>query len=122
MFDGLVDQLLKSGAGAELLQTIQAQGLTAPQAMGAVTATAEGAAQHMGSSGGLAGALGGLLGGGGLGALLGNSAPAGGSLGGFAPAIAGFVAEKTGLAPAMAQTVVSLVLPKIEAMISGAGR
>lgn len=124
MLDQIVGQLLQSGTGAELMKTVQAQGLSAEQATAALSATAEGALEH---SGGIAGLLGGGGGGGGglasmAAGLLGgnNAAPAGGSsLAHLAPTIASFVAQKTGLAPAMAQTIVSLALPKIEELIKG---
>ncbi len=128
MLDGIVGQLLQSGAGAELLKTVQSHGLSAEQATKALTATAEGAMQHAGAAeGGLAGALGGMLGGGGAGGLASMAvglfggaaapAPTTSSLSAFAPMIAHFVAQKTGLAPAMAQTVVTVALPKIEELV-----
>lgn len=121
MLDQLVGQLLQSGTGAELMKTVQAQGLSADQAKAALTATAEGAIEQGGGIGGLLGGAGG----GGLasmaaGLLGGSNAPAaGGSLAQLAPTIASFVAQKTGLAPAVAQTIVSLALPKIEELIKG---
>lgn len=121
MLEQIVGQLLQSGAGAELLKTVQSQGLSADQATAALSATAEGALEQGGGLGGLlSGAGGGDLASMAAGFLGGGSAaPAGGSLAQFAPTIASFVAQKTGLAPAMAQTVVSLALPKIEELIKG---
>ena len=82
MLNELVGQFLKSSDGGALLQQLQAKGLTEQQATHAVTATAEGAAEH-GNAGGLdlASLAGGLLGGGGggLGAMV-------GAFGGGAPA------------------------------------
>ncbi len=129
MLNELVGQLLKSGTGEELLKSVQAHGLSADQATRAVTATAEGAMSQLGSGSGVASAVGDLLGGGGAGGL---ASMAAGLLGGspgaaatgpassfasFAPAIAQFVSQKTGLAPALATTVVSLALPKLETLI-----
>ncbi len=109
--DQLVGQFLQSGAGADILKQLQGQGLDANQAKSAVTATADGAMQQLqqGSGGGLAGLAGNLLGG-----------QAGGmNLASFAGPISQFVAAKTGLSPAIANTVVSLVLPKLSELIAG---
>ncbi len=119
MIENIIGQLLNSDAGAELLKTVQAKGLSAEQATSAVKATAEGALSQ--GEGGLASLAGNLLGGsGGLaslaGSLLGGGSAAAEGSSGFAamvPAISQFVAQKTGLDPAMAQTVVTLALPKV---------
>lgn len=87
-----------------------------------------------GSGGGGFGALGGLLGGlagggsggggsggGGLGAL-GGLFGGGGASSQMTETVAGFVAQKTGLSPAIANTVVSIVLPKILEYVKGVGR
>lgn len=122
LLNALVGQFLKSSEGGSLVQELKGKGLTEDQATHAVTATAEGAAQQApGDAGGL-GAVAGLLGGGGLGALLGGSvaAPAPAAPAGATPApgaLVQFVAQKTGLSPAMAQVVVSTVLPKVMAML-----
>lgn len=138
MIEQLVGQFLGSQAGQSAVAELGAQGLSPQQANGAVTATAEGVAAQLGGGGGAnpLGAFGALLGGGGgspFGALLGggdgnllgalgglldggstNAAPGGSNaLAGLAGPIGKFVAEKTGLAPALAQTVVSVVLPKV---------
>ncbi len=131
MLNELVGQFLKSSDGGALLQQLQAKGLTEQQATHAVTATAEGAAEH-GNAGGLdlASLAGGLLGGGGggLGAMLGafgGGAPAAGAapanpMAGLVGPVSQFVAQKTGLALPMAQMVVSTVLPKVMSLFGGA--
>jgi|APLak6261679142_1056127.scaffolds.fasta_scaffold00059_23 hypothetical protein len=101
MLNELVGQFLKSADGNSLLGELKAKGLSEQQATQAVNATAEGAQS---SAGGLAGLAGGLLGGGGGSAQL-----------------AQLVSQKTGLALPMAQTVVSLVLPKLTSLLAGSG-
>lgn len=127
MVDVLVKQFLGSGEAAGLLGQLTQQGLTPPQAQGALTATAEGTAQvvqeqGLGALGGgsVAGALGALMGGGGLAAGLG--ALTGGGQGAGVPAalaeaVAGMVATRTGLSPALARTAVDLVLPQVVAYV-----
>ena len=73
-----------------------------------------------GGDGGGLGALGGLLGG----APAAGAAPgaaAANPLAGLAGPIGNFVAQKTGLAPAVAQTVVAVVLPKVVAYFQSSG-
>lgn len=125
MINELLSELMGSGAGADLLKAVQEKGLSAEQAKGAVTATAEGAVQHAGE-GGLASLAQSMLGGngGGLaslaGSLLGGAAPTGGdATSTMATAVAGFVAQKTGIQPATAQAVVALVLPRVMELIRG---
>jgi hypothetical protein len=140
VLEQLVGQFVQSGAGKDILAQLGQQGLEAPQAQAALTATAEGVMQHGAGAGGLAGMLGGLMGGdssaagglGGLGALgglvgmlggsapAGSGAPAGGGLAAMAAPVAQFVAQKTGLSPAIAQMVVSVALPKVIEMFTGA--
>lgn len=118
MINELLQNVLKSGAGAELLKQVQEKGLSADQATSALKATAEGVMEQ-GGAGGLASLASGMLGGGGLasmaGGLLGggpaNAGPS--SLTAMVPGIAQFVAQKTGLDPAMASTVVTMALPKV---------
>ncbi len=133
MFDQLVGQFLQSGAGKDVLTQLGQKGIEGPAAQAALTATAEGAAQQAGGAGGIAGLLGGLVGGSGGGAagavagLLGGSGAAaapgagGGMLAAMTGPVAQFVAQKTGLAPAMAQTVVGIALPKLLELIQGQG-
>jgi hypothetical protein len=103
MIDQIVGQFLNSGEGKGVLDQLKQQGVDGPQAQQAVSATAEGAMQQVsaGGGGGLAGMLSGLTGGG------------GGQSAGMASQVTQFVAQKTGLSPAIAQTVVSAVLPKL---------
>ncbi len=139
MIDQLIGQFLSSQDGKSTVAELSAHGLDQQQATSAVTATAQGVASQLGgggdplsallgggSGGAVLGALGGLFGGGssgaeasplgGLGSLLGGgSSAASNPLAGLAGPIGHFVAEKTGLAPALAQTVVSVVLPKVVA-------
>jgi len=136
MLNELVGQFLKTTDGGGLLKDLQAKGMTEQQATQGITATAEGAMSQPAADGagaGLGGALGGMvgaLGGGGLAGMLGGSpAPARGDAapgatpaaapGGPSP-LAQFVAQKTGLAPAMAEMVVAAVLPRIKGMLTGA--
>lgn len=134
MIEALVGQFLQSGAGTDVMNQLKSHGLEAPQAQAAVQATAEGAAQQLGGAGGgglgelAAGLLGGASGGGGLGGLAaglmgGGGVPAGGTGGiaALAGPIAQFVAQKTGLSPAIATTVVNVALPKLLEMMKGAG-
>lgn len=123
MMSEMIGELLKSGAGAELLTAVQGHGLNADQAKAAVTATAEGLAQHTDGAG-AAGLLSGLLGSGGTGltqglaGLLGGSTPASG-LSALAAPIANVVAQKTRLDANVALAVVSTVLPKLLELVSG---
>jgi hypothetical protein len=137
MLSELVGQFMKTSEGGALMQQLLSNGLSEQQATHAVTATAEGVTQATGAAGGgldlgsLAGSLlGGGAAGGGLGALagmLGGGAPAAPAaegaaqnpLAGLIAPVAEFVAQKTGLAPAMAQMVVSAALPKLMALITG---
>jgi hypothetical protein len=80
--------------------------------LGGGGAPAAGSSAPTGAGEGLGGLLGGLLSGGGA-----NQGP----LGAMVAPISQIVAQKTGLAPAMASMVVSAVLPKILALFSGAG-
>ncbi|MBX7113218.1 MAG: hypothetical protein K1X64_02700 [Myxococcaceae bacterium] len=134
MIEALVNQFLQSGAGADVMNQLKSHGLEAPQAQAAVQATAEGAAQQLGGAGGgglgelAAGLLGGASGGGGLGGLAAGlmggastTAASAGNLAALAGPIAQFVAQKTGLAPAIASTVVNVALPKLLEMMKGAG-
>ncbi len=124
MINELISSVLKSGPGVELLKEVQAKGLSPEQAHSALAATAEGAMQQ-GGEGGLASLAQGLLSGassGGLASLAGSmlgggSAPAAGGLTAMVPGIAQFVATKTGLDPAMAQTIVAMALPKVLEMV-----
>lgn len=120
-------QLLKSPAAADLLKQLQGHGLSDQQASAALSATAEGVVEQTSGAGGLAGMAAGLMGGAGgglgaLGSLLGGGAggDATSGMSAMAGPVAAFVAQKTGLAPAMAQTIVNAVLPKLMAMLSGA--
>jgi len=103
MIDQLVGQFLNSGDAKGVLAQLQQQGLDGAKAQQAVSATAEGAMQQVsqGGGGGLAGMLSAVTGGG------------GGQSSGMASQVTAFVAQKTGLSPAIAQTVVSAVLPKL---------
>jgi hypothetical protein len=144
MLNELVGQYLKSTDGSGLMKELQAKGLTEQQAAHGITATAEGAINQQpegaggpstaGALGGLAGMLGGgglagMLGGGGLAGMLSGGglagmlggAPAAGAPaapGGVSP-LAQIVAQKTGLAPLMAEVVVAAVLPRLKAMLMG---
>lgn len=132
MIEALVGQFLQSGAGNDVINQLKSHGLAAPQAQAAVQATAEGAAQQLGGAGGglgdmAAGLLGGA-GGGGLGGLAaglmgsgGAAASGAGNIAALAGPIAQFVAQKTGLSPAIAATVVNVALPKLLEMIKGTG-
>lgn len=138
MLEQLVGPFLQSGEGASLLKELQGQGLSPQQATAAVTATAEGASAQAAQGGmaSLGGLLGGLAGGapgggpslGGLAGMLGGAAtpaaaPAPGQPGAPNPLvalIAPVVAQKTGLSPAVAQVVVTLALPKLMSLLSGA--
>jgi hypothetical protein len=129
MIEGLVQQFLGSGEATGLLAHLQGQGLTAPQAQGALTATAEGTAQVVQEQGlaalgggGLAGAVGSVLGGGGLagglGAMFGGGAPAAGGVpSALVDTVAGVVASKTGLSADLAKMAVNLVLPHVIAFV-----
>ncbi len=97
MFEAIAKQFLQSGAGAELLKQLQGQGLSADEASSAVHATAEGAAQQI------------------PGMLTGGTP----DLASLAGPVAQFVAQKTGISPAIAQTVVSAVLPKVLELVKG---
>ncbi len=126
MINELLETVLKSGAGAELLQQVQAKGLPADQAAAALKATAQGVIEQ-GGAGGLASLATGMLGGGGglaslAGGLLGGgsggaSSAEASSLTAMVPGIAQFVAQKTGLDPAMASAVVTMALPKIAELV-----
>jgi hypothetical protein len=116
MLDKLIGPFLQSAEGSELLKNIEGQGLTRDQASAAVNATAEGVSQQQGGAQGGIGALaGGALGGGALGG-------AGSGGGGMVNKVAQFVAQKTGLDPAKAQSVVAMVLPKLLNLVKGAGK
>ncbi len=134
MLNMLVGQFLGSAAGADVLGQLKNKGLDGPAAQAAVTATAEGAMQHLAVQGGgsrgaagLAGALGGA--GGGLGALAGGllgggAAPAGGggaTVSAIAAPVVQFVAQKTGLSPSVATMVVNTALPKLMELIQSHG-
>lgn len=128
MFDAIVGEFMKSGTGAELLGQLAKQGVAAPQAQAAVTATAEGAMNQLGGAGGVAefvqkslggaGGLGGLVGG-----LLGGGAPASAgvpaALSSLVGPVAQFVAQKTGLSADIATMVVNAALPKLMSMLQG---
>lgn len=103
MIDQLVSQFLGSGDGKSVLDQLKQQGLDGAQAQKAVSATAEGAMQQVSQGGG-----GGLQG-----MIQGAAGAGGGQSGGDASQVVSFVAQKTGLNPAMAQTVVTAVLPKL---------
>lgn len=77
--------------------------------------TGGGAAAPGGGGSSLGGLLGGLTGGGA--AAPGAAPDGGGMVAMLATPVAQFVAQKTGLAPALAQTVVSAVLPKLLALV-----
>lgn len=122
MLDDLVKQFLGSGAGQQAVQQLEAQGLSPQQAQGAVQVTAEGAAQHLGSGGGIAGMLGSLGGGGGARGIAGALGGLAGGRGGkgklalppqVVDTIAQTIASKVGIHPGMAKTVVDVVLPKV---------
>lgn len=108
MLETIVSQFMQSGAGKDVLSQLKQRGLDGAQAQSAVSATAEGAMQQV-SRGGVGGMLGGLLGG----------APAGGAGGGLAAQVTQFVSQKTGLSPAIAQSVVGVALPKLLELIQG---
>lgn len=142
MIEELVGEFLKSSDGKGVLAQLKQQGLEGPKALEAMNATAEGAMQQLGGGGGggLAAAASSLLGGSGAGGLPGVAGSLGGSLGGassgagiatgatgatgglaaIAGPIAQFVAQKTGLQPALAHTVVSAALPKLLDVLKGA--
>ena len=132
MLEAMLDQFMKTSDGASMLQSLTGAGLSPQQAQQVVTTTAEGVASQGGQGGFDVGAItGGLMGGagGGLGQLAGmlggggtSASAATGSLDGLVGPIAQLVAQKVGIAPAMATTVVKLVLPKIAAMLTGAAR
>lgn len=105
MLENIVSQFMQSGAGKDVLSQLKQRGLDGAQAQSAVSATAEGAMQQV-SRGGVGGMLGGLLGG----------APA---AGGIAAQVTQFVSQKTGLSPAIAQSVVGVALPKLLELIQG---
>ena len=138
MIEAIIKQFAGSTEAQGLLSSLTGNGLTPAQAQGALTATAEGAAQSLtqGGGGDLAGMLGGLMGGGGggaasmLGGLMGGGGGGGGVAGmlgglmggGGAPAglpaglvdsVATFVAQKTGLAQEHAKMAVNVILPKL---------
>lgn len=123
MLDQIVGPFLQSGAGSELLKNLQGQGLTADQASSAVTATAEGAMAQTtatgGGLGGIASLAGGMLGGagGGLAGLMGGGGAS--PINAMIAPVAGFVAQKTGLAPQVATMVVSAALPKLLSLLKG---
>ncbi|MFN0062153.1 MAG: hypothetical protein ACKVPX_06530 [Myxococcaceae bacterium] len=113
MIETIVKQFLSSGAGGDILKQLQGQGLDTTKATSAVSATAEGAMAQLGGAGGIAGMAAGALGiGGGSG-----GAP---NLSAMIAPVAQFVAQKTGISPAIAQTVVNAVLPKIIGLLPGA--
>lgn len=111
MLENIVSQFMQSGAGKDVLSQLKQQGLEGAQAQSAISATAEGAMQQV-SSGGIGGMVGGLLGG---------AAPAqgAGAGAGIAAQVAQFVSQKTGLSPAIAQSVVGVALPKVLELIQG---
>ncbi len=110
MFETLVDRLLDSPDGREVLQRLESVGLTPEQARRAITATAEGAAGPMGRFAGSARCASGVS--------TAVAAPAAVSRGCGLPgpaavpgALVTLVSEKMGLEPAAAQAVVSIALP-----------
>lgn len=117
MWNELVGQYLESADGGELLKQLQGKGLSEQQATQAVTATAESASGSPGRGMVLSHVTGGLLA-----SLKGapstGAAPGGAT--GAANTIAQVVAQRTGLTLPMAQTVVSMVLPKVMSLFSGA--
>lgn len=133
----MLEQILSSFAGSSeagsVVRSLVDSGLSPTKAQEAVVATAEGAKEAVGQGGigallslagggggggGLMGALGGMLGGG-----SGAAAPAaGGSFAGpIADQIAGFVAQKVGIDPSMARTVVNIALPKVIEFVKSKG-
>jgi hypothetical protein len=129
MMEELVGQLMQSGEGAELLKTLQGHGLSADQATAALTAAAQGTAHHAAGDAGadISSIVTGLLGGGastsgglggGLGGMLAGALGGGAGTNPLTGNVAGFVAEKTGLDPAIAQLVVASALPKLMGMIT----
>lgn len=134
--EGMAAQLTGGGEGGgggagDLLGGLLGGGGGGGGGLGALAGLLGGA----GGGGGGGNPLGALLGGGGggglgaLGGLLGG-APAAGAAPGAAAAnplagltgpIGNFVAQKTGLAPAVAQTVVAVVLPKVVAYFQSSG-
>lgn len=103
MIDQIVGQFFQSGAGRELLQKVP---LDERQARAAVQATVEGAMHHSKSEGGMESEASGLS----------NGTQ---SAGAIASQVAHFVAQRSGVAPALAQQVVSLALPKVLELIQG---
>ncbi len=134
MLEAMLDQFMKTSDGASILQSLTSSGLSPQQAKETVTATAEGMTAQGGQGGidlgSLATGLLGGSGGGGLGQLAGmlggggeaSSSASAGNLDGLVGPVAQFVAQKVGIAPAMATAAVKLVLPKLSAMLTGAAR
>lgn len=127
---------VEHGGAAGLDLGSLAGGLLGSGGLGGLAGMLGGSGGAAGAGGGLGGVLGSMLGGsgtagagGGLGGMLGGmlggaATPAAGGAGSLAALVAPisqFVAQKTGLAPAMAQMVVSTALPKLLALFSGAG-
>lgn len=122
MLDAIVNHFLQSKEGGDILAQLKTHGLDRTRAAAAVHATAEGAMEQLGA-GGIAGVLGGE---GGLEALaagvMGNpSGAAGGTAGDLAAPVAHFVAQKLGLSPTVARTVVDIVLPRVLALLPPKG-
>ncbi len=120
MFDAIVGQFLQSGTGADLLQQLKSKGLTPDKATEVVQATAEGATEQL-SGGGIGGLLGGLGGLGGLAAQALGGGSGGPDLASLVGPVASFVAQKTGIKPELAASVVSMVLPKLMELVKGGG-
>jgi hypothetical protein len=107
MIEQIVGQFFQSGAGQDVLRQVQEHGLDEPQARSALSATVEGALQQTKKDGGMESQASGLS----TGA---QDASA------IAARVAQFVATKTGLAPELAQKVVSVALPKVLELIKSA--
>lgn len=107
MIDQIVGQFFQSGAGQDVLRQVQQHGLDEPQARSAVSAAVEGALQQTKQDGGMESQASGL------------SAGAQ-EASGLAARVAQLVAAKTGLAPELAQKVVSVALPKVLELIKSA--
>jgi hypothetical protein len=104
MIDQIVGQLFQSG---DVLSQLQRQGLDEAKARSAVSAIVEGALQHTKKDGGMESQSSAL-------------STGGQEASNIAERVAQFVATRTGLAPDLAQRVVSVALPKVLELIKSA--
>jgi predicted naringenin-chalcone synthase len=111
----LIEEFLASTDGLVLLELLQANGLTAEAASQVIGATAEGALEHTSAATGRA--LAGFAGStpSALTSLMGATAS-----GQLAAPVATFVAQRLGLEPSVAQSVVLIVLPRVVAGLARA--